>query len=481
MHPSSSTMNSILQQQLQGAGNTAEHVVVMPDQMPFMMPPSLPIGMNNNMSSSRSNVVAVQTQSTPMNILSYPDSNVSQGMGGEGGMNSAVVTYSYIANDSLPYHQTDMQMGMLPMDNIQENQEYINPQEYGSMPLNTQNFSLKPPKRLMSAYACFSRKVFNDVKATMPPQSKQSDIFREIAKKWKGMSPEEKQPYVNEANEDKKRKKDEEQQYNRFRRDIEKGYEIGGNSLLRLTGSQGGNHTLQTLFAEHDAKQMALFFLNLNECDLKGTIDVVRETINLISTTDLSQLYDKNDPALLVPDTYPLSSDAIISSHGTPQYKCTYPGCNKVFNWKSNLNVHMRTHEVNRPRDFVCPEPNCGKKFYDQQHLKQHLQIHKRTPNSHVCPYPGCTKKYSTPGGLKLHIKSHHQIDKKYKCDVPGCDKAFVRRTDLKIHKLRVHSDSKPFVCHFSNCDKSYVSQSELNRHMQTHKYNDHTVPSIVA
>ena len=91
-----------------------------------------------------------------------------------------------------------------------------------------------------------------------------------------------------QANEDKKRKKDEEQQYNRFRRDIEKGYEIGGNSLLRLTGSQGGNHTLQTLFAEHDAKQMALFFLNLNECDLKGTIDVVRETINLISTTDLS-------------------------------------------------------------------------------------------------------------------------------------------------------------------------------------------------
>ena len=102
-----------------------------------------------------------------------------------------------------------------------------------------------------------------------------------------------------------------------------------------------------------------------------------------------------------MPDSYPLSSDAIISSHGcgrrwgltrsTPQYKCTYPGCNKcarrgrvrrrVFNWKSNLNVHMRTHEVNRPRDFVCPEPNCGKKFYDQQHLKQHLQIHKRTPN----------------------------------------------------------------------------------------------------
>lgn len=78
------------------------------------------------------------------------------------------------------------------------------------------------------------------------------------------------------------------------------------------------------------------------------------------------------------------------------QYKCTYPGCNKselsrtvtirVFNWKSNLNVHMRTHEVNRPRNFVCTEPNCGKRFYDQQHLKQHMQIHKRTPNVSVAP-----------------------------------------------------------------------------------------------
>ena len=93
------------------------------------------------------------------------------------------------------------------MDNIQENQEYINPQEYGSVPLNTQNFSLKPPKRLMSAYACFSRKV---------------------------------SPF------------------------------------------------LSPLTRRFNAKQMALFFLNLNECDLKGTIDVVRETINLISTTDLS-------------------------------------------------------------------------------------------------------------------------------------------------------------------------------------------------
>ena len=58
--------------------------------------------------------------------------------------------------------------------------------------------------------------------------------------------------------------------------------------MLRLTGNQGGNHTLQTLFTEHEVKQMALFFLNLNDCDLKGTIDVVRETISLITNSDVS-------------------------------------------------------------------------------------------------------------------------------------------------------------------------------------------------
>ena len=95
------------------------------------------------------------------------------------------------------------------MDNIQENQEYINPQEYGSMPLNTQNFSLKPPKRLMSAYACFSRSMwvqqsgvicrFKQVREELGDQPRQCDIFKVIAGRWKEMSPEEKAPFEEEV------------------------------------------------------------------------------------------------------------------------------------------------------------------------------------------------------------------------------------------------------------------------------------------
>ena len=50
----------------------------------------------------------------------------------------------------------------------------------------------------------------------------------------------------------------------------------------------------------------------------------------------------------------------------------------RVFNWRSNLNVHLRTHDTHRSRDFICPEPDCGKAFYDMQHLKQHQQTHNR-------------------------------------------------------------------------------------------------------
>ena len=91
-----------------------------------------------------------------------------------------------------------------------------------------------------------------------------------------------------QANEDKKRKKDEDQQYNRVRRDIEKGYDLGGNSLLRLTGSHGSNRTLQMLFSEHNVKQLCLFFLNLNDCDLKTTIDVLRSAVTDMTTTDIA-------------------------------------------------------------------------------------------------------------------------------------------------------------------------------------------------
>lgn len=89
-----------------------------------------------------------------------------------------------------------------------ETDEYQDRTDYSQFSMNHMSGSLKPPKRRMSAYACYSRKVyehpslitsFPSVKARMEGNPRQSDIFRVIAGQWKEMTPEEKQPYVEEV------------------------------------------------------------------------------------------------------------------------------------------------------------------------------------------------------------------------------------------------------------------------------------------
>ena len=117
----------------------------------------------------------------------------------------------------------------------------------------------------------------------MPGQPKQSDVFRVIASRWAKMTPEEKQPYIEEANEDKKRHRDEELQYNTLRRNIEKSFEVGNNSVLRMVNSQNCSQTLHKLFKDRDGVQMVMMLLALNQYDLKSTIEIVQDCIRLIS------------------------------------------------------------------------------------------------------------------------------------------------------------------------------------------------------
>lgn len=93
---------------------------------------------------------------------------------------------------------------------------------------------------------------FNEVRASIPGQPKQSEIFSAIASRWAKMSAEEKKPYVDEAAEDKRRRKVEEQRYNHLRREIEKNYEVGNGSILRLIGTQNCHNAMRNIFKEKD-------------------------------------------------------------------------------------------------------------------------------------------------------------------------------------------------------------------------------------
>ena len=117
----------------------------------------------------------------------------------------------------------------------------------------------------------------------MPGQPKQSEIFSTIASHGAKMSDEEKKPYIDEANEDKKRRKMEEQRYNHLRREIEKNYEVGNGSIVRMAGTQNCTFVLRNIFKDKNAKSLASLLLIMNKLDLKNTIEIVEAAIRHIN------------------------------------------------------------------------------------------------------------------------------------------------------------------------------------------------------
>lgn len=66
---------------------------------------------------------------------------------------------------------------------------------------------------------------------------------------------------------------------------------------------------------------------------------------------------------------------AVISSRRNDRmFRCSAEGCGKSFFVLQRLQVHMRTHNGEKP--FICKEKNCGKKFTTAGNLKNHRRIH---------------------------------------------------------------------------------------------------------
>ena len=117
-------------------------------------------------------------------------------------------------------------------------------------------------------------------------------------------------------------------------------------------------------------------------------------------------------------------------------WKCAQ--CEKEFKNHGGYRTHMRKeHEGERNR-FQCE--TCGKGFLMRGDLQEHIRIVHENERPYKCSYPGCDKDFGYKSSLDVHVERNHAVVKKYiceQCNLP-LGNSFLLRQHIQVSLLQV-------------------------------------------
>lgn len=121
-------------------------------------------------------------------------------------------------------------------------------------------------------------------------------------------------------------------------------------------------------------------------------------------------------------------------------------------------NVHTNIDNSQSSADAYCQI--CDKYFQTKSSLRVHMRQH-RGERPHHCPY--CQKSFTQKSTLRTHIRTHTG-ERPYSCQF--CARAFSDYSTYRKH-VRVHTGEKPYTCDI--CKKSFTQSGNMIRHREVH------------